>query len=287
MDLRQLAAWAPYERVIGGMRVPLGRGDVLISVRQAAARWQWSPGRTQRFLRILIAMRYLVRRERTGDGDIYHVEAEETSGWQRYSGEHGGEHTVETAMDTPVDTPMDTLVDTREKKIEEGEKQQQQGFWEEAGAPLVKGSSWSGEDGDFDEWFGAYPAHRREARPRARLAWDETAAQRPALAEMLAILAVQERSYRWRAEGGKYVPAAWNYLLQARWADDGSAYPGVELAAAAAPAGFDVPERVTCLAAALPPALPGRETWTARITALAGEATAVEEQLEALDLELM
>jgi hypothetical protein len=80
VDLRQLAAWAPHERIVNGRRIRLARGDLVISVRQAAERWRWSTSRVQRFLRRLTELGYIARRERSGDGDIYHVEMEESCG---------------------------------------------------------------------------------------------------------------------------------------------------------------------------------------------------------------
>lgn len=50
---------------------------------------------------------------------------------------------------------------------------------------------------------------------------------------------------------------------------------------------FDLPGRLEALARALPEALPEREGWAARVTALAGELEAVEEALTRLDAELL
>ena len=290
MDLRQLAAWAPHERLIGGLRVRLDRGDVLLSLRQASIRWRWSTGRIQRFLRVLLQLGYLTKRGRTADGDIYHLETPGTSAGQRLSGEDAIEDGGEDAGDTPVSAPARTR-DQEQEVDDEGARGDDEGPPSQAvtfdsSAPAA-GSRRAGDAGGFDEWFAAYPPHRRERRSRAQLAWDETAAQRPPLAEMLATLEVQRRSRRWHAEGGRFVPAAWNYLQQARWADDCSAYPPVEPAAAEVAREFDVPGRLARLAAALPPALPDRESWQSRLTALAGEPAAIEDQLGALDRELV
>jgi hypothetical protein len=283
IDLRQLAAWAPHERIIGGLRVRLDRGDVLLSLRQAALRWRWSTGRIQRFLRVLIEMGYLTKRERTSDGDIYHLETPGTSARPRHSGEDGTEDAAEDSAEDaggmsprideesvePAEAARTSLPTTREPAEPAG------------GPPRARG------DAGFDTWLAAYPPHRRENRSRAKLAWDTTEDQRPPLAEMLATLEVQRRSRRWHAEGGRFVPAAWNYLQQARWTDDWSAYPPVEPAVREAPRDFDMPERLSRLAAALPPALPDREIWISRITVLAGEPLAVEALLATLDRELL
>jgi hypothetical protein len=83
------------------------------------------------------------------------------------------------------------------------------------------------------------------------------------------------------------VPAAWNYLQQARWTDNWSAYPPMEPAVKEAPREFDMPERLGRLAAALPRALPDRGSWVSRITAFEGEPAAIEDLLASLDRELL
>jgi hypothetical protein len=267
MDLWQLAAWAPHERHIGGTRVRLDRGDVLLSLRQAATRWRWSTGRIQRFLRILIEMGYLTKQERTADGDIYHLETPETSARPRHSREDGNEDAAEEVEPGNEARPSPSAIHEASERA---------------------GESRRSRDGTgFDEWLAAYPPHRQENRSRAQLAWAATEDQRPPLAEMLATLEVQRRSRRWHSEGGRFVPAAWNYLQQARWTDDWSAYPPMEPAVTEAPREFDMPERLGRLAAALPPALPDRESWVSRIVALAGAPPAVEDLLAALDRELL
>jgi len=287
MDLRQLAAWAPHERYIGGTRVRLDRGDVLLSLRQAATRWRWSTGRIQRFLRILIEMGYLTKQERTADGDIYHLEPPGTSARPRHSSEDDNEDAAEDSAEDAGETQSCTITPTIEQEVEPGNEARPSPSAIHEPSERAGGSRRSRGDVGFDEWLAAYPPHRRENRSRAQLAWDATEDQRPPLAEMLATLEVQRRSRRWHAEGGRFVPAAWNYLQQARWTDDWSAYPPAEPAAAQSPREFDMPERLGRLAAALPPAFPDRERWVSRITVLAGEPAAVEDLLASLDRELL
>jgi hypothetical protein len=55
----------------------------------------------------------------------------------------------------------------------------------------------------------------------------------------------------------------------------------------AVPAPFDAPARLRRLAAALPAALPERDGWAARLSALSGDSASVEERLAALDDELL
>jgi hypothetical protein len=283
MDLRQLAAWAPHERHIGGTRVRLDRGDVLLSLRQAATRWRWSTGRIQRFLRTLIEMGYLTKQQRTANGDIYRLEPPGTSGRSRHSIEDGNED----AAEDNGETQSCAITTTTEQQIEGRNEARPSRAAIQERSERAGGSRHSRDGTGFDDWLAAYPPQRRENRSRAQLAWDATEDQRPPLTEMLATLEVQRRSRRWHAEGGRFVPAAWNYLHQARWTDDWSAYPPMESAAADTPREFDMPERLGRLAAALPPALPDRESWVSRIATLAGETAAVEDLLAALDYELL
>jgi hypothetical protein len=287
MDLRQLAAWAPHERLIGGTRVRLDRGDVLLSLRQAAIRWRWSTGRIQRFLRILIEIGYLTKHGRTADGDIYRVEPPETSARARHSSEDGSEDAVEDSGEDAGETKASMPARISEETVEPGQEARPSPSAIDEPSERAGGSRRSRGDAGFDEWLVAYPPHRRENRSRARLAWDATEDRRPPLAEMLATLEVQRRSRRWHVEGGRFVPAAWNYLQQTRWTDDWSAYPPMEPAVTEAPREFDMPERLGRLAAAVPPALPDREMWISRITELVGEPLAVEDLLAALDRELL
>src|ERR1700726_347395 len=117
MDLRQLAAWAPHERHIGGTRVRLDRGDVLLSLRQAAARWRWATGRIQRFLRVLTEMSYLTKQERTADGDIYHLETPGTSARPRHSSEDGNEDAAEDSAEDAGETQSCTITTTIGKEV--------------------------------------------------------------------------------------------------------------------------------------------------------------------------
>ncbi len=287
MDLRQLAAWAPHERHIGGTRVRLDRGDVLLSLRQAAARWRWSTGRIQRFLRLLIEMGYLTKQERTANGDIYHLETPGASALPRHSRDDGNEDAAEDSVEDACETQSSTITTTSEHAAEPGNEARSSRSAIHEPSERAGGSRRSRDGSGFDDWLAAYPPHRRENRSRAQLAWDATEDQRLPLAEMLATLEVQRRSRRWHAEGGRFVPAAWNYLQQARWTDDWSAYPPMEPPAAESPREFDMPARLSRLAAALPPMLPDRESWVSRITALSGEPAAIEDLLAGLDRELL
>jgi hypothetical protein len=101
---------------------------------------------------------------------------------------------------------------------------------------------------------------------------------RRALAEVFARR--KERGAKGRISSLRYCAPA----VEAAWAElrDLTA-PGHR---AEAPA-FEVPPRLTSLAAALPKDLPGREAFAARITALGGDPQMVEERLARLDREML
>ena len=72
------------------------------------------------------------------------------------------------------------------------------------------------EVGDgFADWYAAYPL--KVGKEAARRAWVKTARQRPPLPALLAAVASQKNSRRWR-EGFVPNPATW--LNQHRWADE-------------------------------------------------------------------
>ena len=55
-DLIQMAAWRDYRRYTKGQVVELERGQLLVSERFLAERWQWSRGKVRRFLKLLVEM---------------------------------------------------------------------------------------------------------------------------------------------------------------------------------------------------------------------------------------
>lgn len=53
IDLLAMASWRPRVQSIKGVLIPLGRGQLLASLRFLGARWQWSKGKVERFLETL------------------------------------------------------------------------------------------------------------------------------------------------------------------------------------------------------------------------------------------
>lgn len=55
-DLIQMAAWRDHRRYTKGQVVELERGQLFVSERSLAERWQWSRGKVRRFLKLLVEM---------------------------------------------------------------------------------------------------------------------------------------------------------------------------------------------------------------------------------------
>ena len=70
---------------------------------------------------------------------------------------------------------------------------------------------------DFDTWYSQYP--NKKKRGDARKAWEQTAAIRPSLADMLAALEWQKSQPQWVKDGGMYQPYPASYLRAEQWAD--------------------------------------------------------------------
>jgi hypothetical protein len=74
IDTIQMAAYADHQKRVGTRTVPLARGELLLSIRFLAARWQWSSGRVSRWLSMCTNEGRL-REVRSGvDGTTYLVE---------------------------------------------------------------------------------------------------------------------------------------------------------------------------------------------------------------------
>ena len=71
---------------------------------------------------------------------------------------------------------------------------------------------------DFDTWYAQYP--NKKKRGDARKAWEQTAAIRPPLAEMLVALEWQRVQPQWCKDGGMYQPYPASYLRAEQWADE-------------------------------------------------------------------
>lgn len=78
------------------------------------------------------------------------------------------------------------------------------------------------EDPDFVEWYRAYPRH--ENRADASKAWRQVAAERPPLAELLAVIARQKQSGclvpTVARDGRSVIPHPASWLRGRRWQDE-------------------------------------------------------------------
>ena len=62
----------------------------------------------------------------------------------------------------------------------------------------------------FEVWYKAYP--KKRARGDAIKAWNQTKKDRPALEEMLKVLAAQCQMEEWRKASGQFIPYPATYL---------------------------------------------------------------------------
>ncbi len=81
---------------------------------------------------------------------------------------------------------------------------------------VAKVRDWSAE---FEEFWKAYPDHRKDNRYRTQSAWSAARLLLPPIKEVLGALAAFKSSKKWRDEQGKYVPAPHAWLEERRWQD--------------------------------------------------------------------
>jgi hypothetical protein len=72
------------------------------------------------------------------------------------------------------------------------------------------------ENPDFARWFQLYPAEHRVAKGAARREWYRLRPSKDQIAQMMAVLAQQKTSEKWRAG---FVPSPANYIRDERWDD--------------------------------------------------------------------
>ncbi len=103
IDLLLLAGWGNRSFVKRGIVVEVGPGDVAISLRDLADRWQWSVNTVRAFLDLLV----LIHRIEIRKSNIINVIT--ILNWSKYQ-------PVDTQTDTQVDTQTDIQTDTHLKK---------------------------------------------------------------------------------------------------------------------------------------------------------------------------
>ena len=72
------------------------------------------------------------------------------------------------------------------------------------------------ESPDFARWYALYPEQYRVAKGAARREWYRLRPSKELIAKMMAVLAQQKASDKWRAG---YVPSPANYIRDERWED--------------------------------------------------------------------
>lgn len=105
------AAWKPHRRAIGSTVVILARGQVAVSVRFLASKWQWTAPRVQRFLACLKTDTMI---ETASDTGITVVTICNYDAYQR----------VSLPRDTARDTPSDTVAIQSRYKGEDKENKE-------------------------------------------------------------------------------------------------------------------------------------------------------------------
>jgi hypothetical protein len=70
-DLIQMAAWAPYKKLVGASAIDLKRGEFLASIRYLSRRWSWGEKKVRLFIETLQVMGRIGARARTQEGHVY------------------------------------------------------------------------------------------------------------------------------------------------------------------------------------------------------------------------
>jgi hypothetical protein len=78
------------------------------------------------------------------------------------------------------------------------------------------GRDWAAE---FEEFWKAYPDHRKDNRYRTQSTWSAVRLLLPPLEEVLGALAAFKSSKKWKDDQGKYVPSPHSWLEEHRWQD--------------------------------------------------------------------
>jgi uncharacterized protein YdaU (DUF1376 family) len=73
------------------------------------------------------------------------------------------------------------------------------------------------EAAEFQEFWNAYPEHRRTKLITAQREWVAMTHQRPPFSEIMAALSNHKASEDWSRDGGKFVPSAVNWITEQAW----------------------------------------------------------------------
>lgn len=70
---------------------------------------------------------------------------------------------------------------------------------------------------EFDEFWNAYPEHRRTKMVSLQREWVARQFQRPPFSELMAALKNHKDSEDWQKEDGKFIPSALNWISEQMW----------------------------------------------------------------------
>ena len=111
LDLLLLAEYKPRVLCVRGIRVPLERGQLALSIRELAVRWQWGVNKVQSFLKELVVSEKIDTQKSNVVNVITICKYEK---YQIIDDSKSDE--IDTQIDTQTDTQIDTQIDTQGKK---------------------------------------------------------------------------------------------------------------------------------------------------------------------------
>ena len=113
LDLLLLAEYKPKTISVRSIKVEIGRGQLAISIRDLAARWQWGVNKVQSFLK------ELERRERIETLKSHTINIIAICNYEMYQ-----RQSVDTQTDTQTDTQGNTKIDTQPTSENNGGKRE-------------------------------------------------------------------------------------------------------------------------------------------------------------------
>jgi hypothetical protein len=123
IDLLAMASWRPRVQSIKGVLIPLGRGQLLASLRFLGARWQWSKGKVERFLETLETRGRVERKPDHAAGHLGPVLT--ISNYDAYQGSQAEDGTADGTV-TGHRRDSDGTVTGQRERSKEGERSKEQ-----------------------------------------------------------------------------------------------------------------------------------------------------------------
>lgn len=249
------AAWGARNKVIAGVSVPLSRGELAVSVRYLAKRWEWDLSRVRRFLERLTADNMIVKRVlREGAADVITViRVVKFDRWQGHHTRHTPDTPPDTLTDTPpdnesvriikaslavgsdTDTPSEPRCNGDPTQIHNQHKEEERKILRfrdsrkaQADSDGENTTAWPSEA--FDRWYKLYP--RKKAPKAARKAFEKLASSREvSLPDLLARTeryAAEVNS--WPTDRRQFIPYPASWLNGGSYADEPDNAPTTQIA---------------------------------------------------------